>query len=61
MKYEKALELITLFKKVAAEQKLTFGIKLTNTLAMANDKGNLPGEDVYVRAGLVSHRHESAP
>ena len=48
LKYEKALELITMFKKVAAEQKLTFGIKLTNTLAMANDKGNLPGEEMYM-------------
>lgn len=48
LKYEKALELIKMFKKVAAEQKLTFGIKLTNTLAMANDKGNLPGDEMYM-------------
>jgi len=48
LKYEKALELIKMFKKVAAEQKLTFGIKLTNTLAMANDKGNLPGNEMYM-------------
>lgn len=48
LKYEKALELIKMFKKVAAEQNLTFGIKLTNTLAMANDKGNLPGDEMYM-------------
>lgn len=48
LKYEKAIELISMFKKVAAKQKLTFGIKLTNTLAMANDKGNLPGDEMYM-------------
>lgn len=48
LKYEKAVELIKLFKKVAAKQDLTFGVKLTNTLAMANDKGKLPGDEMYM-------------
>jgi putative selenate reductase len=48
LQYERALELIKMFKKVAAEQKVTFGIKLTNTLAMANCKGNLPGDEMYM-------------
>lgn len=48
LKYEKAVELITMFKQVAAEEQLTFAIKLTNTLAMANDKGTLPGDEMYM-------------
>jgi putative selenate reductase len=48
LRYERALELIKMFKKIAAEQKLTFGIKLTNTLAMANHKGDLPGDEMYM-------------
>ncbi|AIF51394.1 selenate reductase YgfK [Pelosinus sp. UFO1] len=48
LQYELAIQLIKMFKKVAAEQKLTFGIKLTNTLAMTNYKNNLPGDEMYM-------------
>lgn len=48
LKYEQALELINMLRKVADQQKLIFGIKLTNTLAMANDKGALPGHEMYM-------------
>jgi putative selenate reductase len=48
LQYERALELIKMLQKVAAEQKLIFGIKLTNTLAMKNYKGNLPGDEMYM-------------
>jgi putative selenate reductase len=48
LQYARALELIKMLKQIAAEQKLTFGIKLTNTLAMANYKGDLPGDEMYM-------------
>jgi putative selenate reductase len=48
LRYERAVELIKMLQRVAAEQKLTFGIKLTNTLAMKNYKGNLPGDEMYM-------------
>ncbi len=48
LQYDRAVELIKTLKKVAAEQGLTFGIKLSNTLAMANHKGLLPGEEMYM-------------
>ncbi len=48
LQYERALELIKMLQTVAAEQKLIFGIKLTNTLAMKNCKGNLPGDEMYM-------------
>jgi putative selenate reductase len=40
--------LIRTLQNVAAEQGLTFGIKLSNTLAMANHKGILPGDEMYM-------------
>lgn len=48
LQYKRALELIKMLQKVAAEQKLIFGIKLTNTLAMKNYKGELPGDEMYM-------------
>ena len=48
LQYDHALELIRKLKKVAAEQNLIFGIKLTNTLAVANHKGHLPGDEMYM-------------
>jgi putative selenate reductase len=44
----RAVELIKTLKMVAAEQGLAFGIKLSNTLAMANHKGILPGDEMYM-------------
>lgn len=48
LKYERAVELIKSLQRVAAEHKLTFGVKLSNTLAMANHKTALPGNEMYM-------------
>jgi len=48
LQYDRAVELIRTLKQVAAERGLTFGVKLSNTLAMANHKGTLPGEEMYM-------------
>jgi putative selenate reductase len=48
LQYGRAVALIKTLKNVAAEQGLTFGIKLSNTLAMANHKGLLPGDEMYM-------------
>jgi len=48
LQYDRAVELIKTLKKVAAERGLTFGLKLSNTLAMANHKGRLPGDEMYM-------------
>jgi putative selenate reductase len=48
LKYERAVALITSLKAVAKERGLTFGVKLSNTLAMANHKDVLPGDEMYM-------------
>jgi len=48
LQYGRAVELIRSLKQVAAARGLTFGIKLSNTLAMANHKGYLPGDEMYM-------------
>lgn len=48
LQYELAVKLIKTLKKVAEEQGLIFGIKLSNTLAMKNHKGYLSGDEVYM-------------
>lgn len=48
LQYGRALELIRSLRTAAAEQGLTFGVKLSNTLAMANHRGVLPGEEMYM-------------
>jgi putative selenate reductase len=48
LQYGRAVDLITALKQVAAERELTFGVKLSNTLAMANHKDTLPGEEMYM-------------
>ncbi|MGC8959924.1 MAG: putative selenate reductase subunit YgfK [Chloroflexia bacterium] len=46
--YDRAVSLIRSLLPVAAGRGLTFGVKLSNTLAMANHKGLLPGEEMYM-------------
>ena len=46
--YERALALIASLKSVAARRGLTFGVKLSNTLAMRNQLGRLPGDEMYM-------------
>jgi len=48
LQYGRAVELIKTLKGVAAERGLTFGVKLSNTLAMANHKTTLPGDEMYM-------------
>jgi putative selenate reductase len=48
LKYGRAVELINELKWVAAQKGLTFGAKLSNTLAMANHRGELPGDEMYM-------------
>jgi putative selenate reductase len=48
LQYARAVALIASLKQVAADRGLTFGVKLSNTLAMANHKDTLPGEEMYM-------------
>ena len=48
LQYNRAVELIKTLNQVSAEHNLTFGVKLSNTLAMANHKGTLPGDEMYM-------------
>ncbi len=48
LKYERAVELIQSLQQVAAERGLTFGVKLSNTLAMANHRNALPDGEMYM-------------
>jgi putative selenate reductase len=48
LQYGRAVELIRSLQQVAAARGLSFGVKLSNTLAMANRKGYLPGGEMYM-------------
>jgi putative selenate reductase len=48
LQVDRALELIRTLQGVAAAQGLKFGVKLSNTLAMANHRGTLPGDEMYM-------------
>jgi len=48
LQYGRAIELIRSLQQVAATRGLTFAVKLSNTLAMANVKGVLPGDEMYM-------------
>lgn len=48
LQYEDALPLLRRLREKARSLRLTFGVKLTNTLAMANHRKVLPGEEVYM-------------
>jgi len=48
LRYDRALALIRSLKVLAAEKGLTFAVKLSNTLAMANHRGILPGDEMYM-------------
>jgi putative selenate reductase len=48
LQYGRAVELIASLRRVAAERGLTFGVKLSNTLAMRNHAGRLPGDEMYM-------------
>jgi len=48
LQYDRAVALIRSLQQVAAARGLAFGVKLSNTLAMANRKGALPGDEMYM-------------
>jgi putative selenate reductase len=48
LQYGRAVKLIRRLQQSAAERNLTFGVKLSNTLAMANHKSALPGDEMYM-------------
>ena len=48
LQYDRAVELIKTLKRTAAKRGLYFGVKLSNTLAVANNKKTLPGEEMYM-------------
>jgi putative selenate reductase len=48
LQYDRAVALIESLQRVATERDLTFGVKLSNTLAMANHRDFLPGEEMYM-------------
>ncbi len=48
LKYERALQLIRGLTEVSEKQQLEFGVKLSNTLALANHRGVLAGEEMYM-------------
>jgi putative selenate reductase len=48
LQYDRAVALISSLKQTAAERGLFLGVKLSNTLAMANYKGTLPGDEMYM-------------
>jgi putative selenate reductase len=48
LKYGRAVTMLQALKQVAAERRLTFGVKLSNTLAMANHRDALPGDEMYM-------------
>jgi putative selenate reductase len=48
LQYGRAVALIASLKRVAAARGLTFGVKLSNTLAVRNQAGRLPGGEMYM-------------
>jgi len=48
LQYDRALDLIRSLRSSAAERGVAFGVKLSNTLAMANHRGVLPGDEMYM-------------
>ena len=48
LQYARALSLISALKASAAERDLAFAVKLSNTLAIANHRGVLPGDEMYM-------------
>lgn len=48
LKLKQALEMLERLMALAKEKSLGFGVKLTNTLGTINNKGALPGEEMYM-------------
>ncbi len=48
LQYGRAVELVKSLQEAANERGVTFGVKLSNTLAMANHRDALPGDEMYM-------------
>jgi putative selenate reductase len=48
LQYGRAVELVASLKRAAAARGLTFGVKLSNTLAVRNHAERLPGSEMYL-------------
>jgi putative selenate reductase len=48
LKFDRALEMITRLEEFAASRGREFGIKLTNTLVVGNERGIMPGKQMYL-------------
>ncbi len=48
LQYDRALRLIRSLQTTARRQGVTFAVKLSNTLAMSNHRGALPGGEMYM-------------
>ncbi len=48
LQFEAAKEIIAKLLKIAKENNVTFGVKLTNTLPVVNTRGIMPGEAMYM-------------
>ncbi|HDT5145056.1 TPA: putative selenate reductase subunit YgfK [Klebsiella michiganensis] len=48
LKIDRALEMLTRLMALAKARSLGFGVKLTNTLGTVNNKGALPGDEMYM-------------
>ena len=48
LKIDRALEMLTRLMALAKRRSLGFGVKLTNTLGTVNNKGALPGDEMYM-------------
>ena len=48
LSYDRAVALIRSLQKTASEQDVSFAVKLSNTLAMSNHRGVLPGDEMYM-------------
>ncbi|MFV4846225.1 putative selenate reductase subunit YgfK [Edwardsiella tarda] len=48
LKLAQALEMLQRLMALGREKQLSFGVKLTNTLGTINNKGALPGEEMYM-------------
>ena len=48
LQYERAVELIGSLQEAAASRGVVFAVKLSNTLALANHRGVLPGDEMYM-------------
>ncbi len=48
LQYHDAVPMLERLSKIAADKGLAFGVKLTNTLGSVNNRGVLPGEEMYM-------------